>query len=159
MTMILAIDPGLSGAYAVLWPDPARCPQVASMPCIGQDVHPLGILGAIEPLLDGGPLAIVLEAQQAMPGQGVASTFRIGLNYGLLLGTLMHAASLHPGWSLHIVRAAAWKRAMRLSKDKEQSRQLALLRWPQLAPQLARKKDEARAEALLLGAYWQEEHR
>ena len=152
-TAILAIDPGLSGAWAVFRPD---CPpEVYDMPTVGKEVNPLPILEHVSAAITG-PLAIVLEQAQSMPGQGVASSFRIGENYGALRGACLMAAAMRHGWAYHAVRPAVWKKALRLSKDKEASRQRALHLWPCLSPQLSRKRDEGRAEALLLGFYWEQ---
>jgi hypothetical protein len=46
---------------------------------------------------------------------------------------------------------AAWKKVLNLSKDKEQSRKMAIERWPAHAASFSRVKDEGRAEAALLG--------
>ncbi len=47
-----------------------------------------------------------------------------------------------------------WKKAFGLVKTtKEDSRQLALELWPHLADDLARKKDEGRAEACLISRW------
>lgn len=150
---ILSIDPGLHGAWALFCD--GLLPSVDDLPLVGKHIDVL-TLGQVCEGLTGQPLAIVLEAQAAMPKQGVASSFHLGENYGLLHGALLTLASQEAAWSLHTVRPAVWKRALRLSADKERSREQAMRLWPALHPRLARKKDEGRAEALLLGHYWQQ---
>ncbi len=147
---ILAIDPGLHGAYA-LFGALGETPVVHDLPFVGNRVNPVEIVASLGVYV---VMDVVIEAQQAMPHQGVSSTFLMGQNYGMLLGTFFLHASTRPGWSIHLVRPAIWKRAMELTRDKEKSRQKALELWPSLEPQLRRKKDEGRAEALLLGEYW-----
>lgn len=150
---ILAIDPGLTGAWALL--EGAKLPTVVDMPTVGKDVNPLAITSYLTTyFFHEDLLTIVLEAQQAMPGQGVSSSFLIGKNYGLLYGALVMMSTFYSGWQVVTVTPTTWKRAMHLTKDKEHSRTLALRRWPQLHAALARKKDHGRAEALLLGEYW-----
>lgn len=146
----LSIDPGLHGAYAYTHYLPG-VPTVEDLPYIGKQINPIEIL---ERFKGHTILDVVIEAQQAMPRQGVSSTFLMGQNYGILLGAILLHASTRPGWSLHLVRPTVWKKAMGLGKDKELSRKKALALWPSLEPQLRRKKDEGRAEALLLGEYW-----
>ena len=94
----------------------------------------------------GAGLHVVIEASQAMPGQGVRSMFSTGYGYGLWLGIL---AALQVPYTP--VRPAVWKQALRLGKDKEQVRLRAQQLFP--AADLRRKKDHGWAEALLL-TYW-----
>ena len=54
------------------------------------------------------------------------------------------------------VNIVEWKNAMSLSSDKEQSRQLAIARCPELAHDLRLKKSHGKAEALLLAYYYQD---
>lgn len=142
---IIGIDPGLAGALAVL-PD-----------CLTFDTPVLGagrteyIPVAMAELLSrfqSGSMAIV-ETQQAYPKQGGVSNFRTGTGFGLWIGIL---ATL--GIPYDFVHPATWKRHFSLwGKTKEDSRLLALQLFPQALPQLQRKKDEGRAESLLLAEY------
>ena len=92
---------------------------------------------------------IVIERVGAMPKQGVSSTFKLGHGYGQILAT---AALSRTPYSL--VTPSAWKRSLNLPKDKDSARRLAIQWFPALAGSLKRKKDEHRAEALLLAMYW-----
>jgi crossover junction endodeoxyribonuclease RuvC len=99
------------------------------------------------------PRMVVLELQQAFPGQGVSSTFKLGQNYGIWL-----AAIASCGWPLTIVRPAEWKKGLGYpAKDKKEGKaySLTLARrlYPAAAGDLARVKDHNRAEALLLAHY------
>ena len=149
--LIFGIDPGLTGAIA-LWDSEAGGATVWDMPVVAKamDVH------VLHDLLHRGQgkhsLAMV-ERQQAMPGQGVSSTFRAGGNYASVLTTLTLT-----GIPFTLVSPARWKRAMGLNQDKEASRAMALQLFPYLADKLSRKKDEGRAEALLLMEYGRREH-
>ena len=90
----------------------------------------------------------MVEAVAAMPGQGVSSTFRFGQAVGAVAGV---TAAL--GLPIQWVAPGVWKRSLRLSADKEQSRQRALELWPGFASRFARKADHNRAEAALIGLY------
>ena len=60
----------------------------------------------------------VVERQQSMPKQGVASSFKTGVGYGIIIGVL--AALDIPAYFLSPTQ---WKKMLHLSKDKEVSRQ------------------------------------
>lgn len=144
----LGIDPGKTGALAVI--DPGKnFAYVVDMPeTPGELVNELALL-----IDDSYMLRAAIEKQQAMPGQGVSSTFQTGYGYGLLIGTL---ASLSIPFVE--VRASKWKSAMGLQgKDKSESRKLAQSLFP--AAELHRVRDHGRAEALLLAVWLQREER
>jgi crossover junction endodeoxyribonuclease RuvC len=75
-----------------------------------------------------------------------SSSFKFGVAFG---GAIALAERFNCPW--HMVTPQTWKKALKLSSDKQQSLDLARELWPS-AP-LARKKDNGRAEALLL-AEW-----
>jgi crossover junction endodeoxyribonuclease RuvC len=91
---------------------------------------------------------IYIERQQAMPKQGVSSTFKLGYGFGQIVTT---AALSRAPYTL--VTPNNWKRSLNLPKDKDASRRLAQQWFPMLASDLKRKKDEHRAEALLIAYY------
>jgi crossover junction endodeoxyribonuclease RuvC len=95
---------------------------------------------------DGRPARIIVERSQAMPGQGVSSTFCIGVVLGSLLAACQRIAV-----PLDLVTASAWKGAMGLGSDKAASLDKARLLFP--TAELDRKKDHNRAEALILAEY------
>ena len=136
MSAIMGIDPGLTGAIGILHVDGSVA--VEDMPRNPRDLYEL---------LREWRCRAFVEQAQAMPKQGVSSTFKTGYGYGLIIGVL---AGL--GIPYQTVTPAVWKRAMGLwGKDKEASRALARSLWPE-AP-LGRKMDHGRAEALLLAEY------
>lgn len=91
---------------------------------------------------------IYVEKQQAMPRQGVSSTFKLGLGYGQIIATCAMARAPYT-----LVTPVSWKRSMNLPKDKDAARRLAQQWFPALTERLKRKKDEHRAEALLIAMY------
>ena len=91
---------------------------------------------------------IYIERQQAMPKQGVSSTFKIGFSFGQIVTTA--ALSRTP---FTIVSPSIWKKFLGLQRDKDAARRLAQQWFPELASSLTKKKDEHRAEALLLAYY------
>jgi crossover junction endodeoxyribonuclease RuvC len=91
-----------------------------------------------------------VEKVSAMPGQGVTSMFSFGRNFGQWEGVI---AAL--GCEVHYVTPQRWKKTMLAGqpKGKEAARMRALQLFPYLVDALKRKKDDGRAEALLIGEY------
>lgn len=161
--MIIGIDPGLRGALA--WWKGGVPMDVVDMPVMTR------VVGAGN-CLDGRTLAMTLMAEadgsaithayveyvNAAPLQGrragAQSMFNFGEGYGILQGVL---AAL--GIPYTMVTPRAWKSHYKLlGKDKDASRSLCLQQFPHFASRLARKKDDGRADALLIGGYgtWME---
>ena len=155
---IVGIDPGKTGAIAVVedtWADVQDCPVFGTRSRPGE-FNPVEMWR----LLDAyNPNRIIIEQAQAMPKQGVSSTFQTGYGYGIWVGLIAaFVAEYEVPWTA--VRPAVWKRAMLAGLDKTDktvSRVAAVRMFPQLSGQLARVSDHGRAEALLIAAYGQRE--
>jgi Holliday junction resolvasome RuvABC endonuclease subunit len=104
----------------------------------------------ISQALDQQDLEIIIEAVHSMPGQGVSSSFKFGMAYGAAISIVER---FNCTW--HMVTPQRWKKALQLDSDKQKSLDLARQLWPN-AP-LLRKKDNGRAEALLLAEYLRRE--
>ena len=146
--IILGFDPGQTGAVAAF--DGERIEAVLDMPTMprlhgtGHQVDPYTLPTALLDLRHGRNASAVLEAVSAMPGQGVSSTFRFGESVGVVLGVL--GALQVP---VRMVTPTRWKRAAGLlGRDKDAARTLAIQLHPEVADQLARKKDTGRADAV-----------
>jgi len=149
MSIVVGIDPGLTGGIAFLGSS-------------GIDIHDMPVApnakGKLELDLFGlGSLLVprstnrniaILEQVHAMPGQGVSSVFRFGQGYGAL-----QMAVIGHGYEVHYVPPATWKKYFGLSKDKGVSRGMASRRFPQAAHHFTRVKDDGRAEAALIALY------
>lgn len=152
----IGIDPGLSGAVALL-PSDTDGSSIFDTPT-GSDgrktVYAVAemakIVEGIHPNTAWGCCHFVIEKQHAMPKQGVSSTFSIGYGYGLWEGIL---AAL--GIPYTVVTPQAWKGAMMAGqgREKDASRLRAQQLWPELAGHLNLKKHHGRAEALLIAEY------
>ena len=152
MTMlVLGIDPGLTGALAVL--DADGIPElVADLPVIRDRSLAWIDGGALQSILldaiRGRQCRAVVERVSAMPKQGIASAFGFGVGFGAVLATLQTLRL-----PLELVTPAVWKRALGLSSDKRASLDKARLLFPTADLSLA--KHDGRAEALLLAHYAQ----
>jgi len=137
---VIGVDPGMTGAICLLT---AIGVEVADMPVVDKQVnaHELArIIGLMKE--DAGRLQVAaVEQVHSMPGQGVASTFKFGRGYGIVLLPIIH------------VPPTLWCKAFNLTSDKEGHRARAIDLWPAQAHLFARKKDDGRADAALI-ALW-----
>lgn len=147
---ILGVDPGLSGALAVLRGSGLTTHDMPTFQIKGKQKLDLVALDVLLRNLVAfyEPELAIVEDVHSMPKQGVASSFTFGYVTGAIHAML--AARKIP---VHLVSPASWKRVMGLSRDKDASRQLASRLFPSAASQWARKKDDGRAEAALLAYY------
>ena len=94
-----------------------------------------------------GDKLVVIERVGAMPKQGVTSMFSFGRALGVVEGVVA-ALALPREW----VTPQVWQRALKLS-NPDNARQLATDRFPSFAQHFARKADEGKADAALIGLY------
>jgi len=157
--IIVGIDPGISGAVAISWPEGDY--QVADMPVMAKgkgasrvktQINPSGLANILRPTKGWAgasgemPVKVYLERIASMPGQGVASMFSMGDTFGCIRGV---CATLD--LSMEIITPQKWKKYYGLGKDKEVVRAKAIELFPDQP--LERKKDHNRAEALLIARY------
>ena len=148
--IVMGVDPGsVSAAWGVIPPDleggvtAASCGQ---LPVANRMVDARAFWRVVSVFR---PTHAVVEQVHAFPKQGVSSSFRFGMGYGLILGVLNASGSI-----LVDVTPGLWKKHFRLDSDKEKARSLAVKRFPHV--DLRRKQDAGMAEALLI-ALWHRE--
>ena len=154
----IGIDPGLTGAIGVVT-NKYDAAFVYDIPTYknkkGKSIYDyygmFKMLNGYVMVYDN--VTVSLEQQQAMPGQGVSSTFQTGVGYGAWLAFCW---ALTPNFER--VSPRVWKKALGLTNNKEESRALASKLYPMLADSLKLKKHHNRAEALLLAHYTKELH-
>lgn len=157
--MKIGIDPGLSGAIALLKDDDTLC-WVEDMPIMPEgkkmqvnEPELTRIIKETYSSLTSGHECCptcYLERVSAMPGQGVTSMFNFGVGYGIVRGVVQAL-----GIPLWFVRPVAWKRqAGILHRDKDAARTMAQHLYP--AAPLGRVKDIGRADAILIARYGSE---
>ena len=154
--MILGIDPGLTGAIALvddddivlLWDMP-----VAEKPYgRGKQVDAYGFADCVREAKQisiyqrSENLTAHVERVSAMPGQGVTSVFSFGRSAGVIDGVL--GALLIP---VVYITPQKWKKHHGLvGKPKDASRTLVIQQFPHQLDRFARKKDVGRADAVLI---------
>lgn len=151
---IIGIDPGFTGALAVIDAAAGTLVSVVDMPVYKnpkgrQELNHSLLFSLLDPGTE--QVKAVLEQVAARPGQGAPATFRFGQGYGAIEMAL--AAHSIP---VQYVTPAKWKQHFKLSKDKGVSRSLATQRFPSHAHQFAQVKDDGRAEASLIALYGKE---
>jgi hypothetical protein len=91
----------------------------------------------------------VVEAQHAMPKQGVASVFKFGTNYGLIRGVL--AALMVPA---ELIWPQAWQRVMLHNADGPDTKSRSLVSARRQFPYIQLKKSQhGRSDAILMALF------
>lgn len=157
---VLGIDPDINGAVAVLKPQHSGSPaQVYDAPnlevFIGKRVRRRLDTRSIVSLLQdlGAPAGSIAYIEQStpFPNDGKLGWWGGGFGYGLWIGTLVAS-----GFSVIPIPSMVWKKHFDLpggNSQKDGSRAVACSLFASLSPQLKRKKDHGRADALLIAAY------
>lgn len=147
----VGIDPGLSGAIAVL-DDNANLVDLSDIPVMakgkGKSVvkNQINAVALSDLMLAYMNTTAIIENVSARPGQGVSSMFSLGDSVGAIRGV---CASLK--MRSHYVTPQTWKKYYKLPSDKEYARAKAIELYPEAS--LHRKKDHGKAEAILLARY------
>jgi hypothetical protein len=133
----IGIDPGASGAIAVVFGSGNVC-------WIKNDSTEHELANWIRELALSHELAAVIEQVNAMPKQGVSSTFKFGKSFGFLIGILTAFQVPYESY-----RPQVWQKHMRcLTKgDKNVSKAAAQRLWPSV------KITHANADALLIAEF------
>jgi crossover junction endodeoxyribonuclease RuvC len=152
----IGIDPGLSGAIAVITDDTL---QIHDMPVMTVDRNgkakrqvSANELAELLNLYAGKDCHVYVERVSAMAGQGVTSVFSFGRSFGMIEGIL--AALKMP---VTFVAPATWTRAIGRSPGKDASRARAMELFPNYEYFFKRVKDDGRADAALI-AHWGRKH-
>jgi crossover junction endodeoxyribonuclease RuvC len=145
MTIVMAVDPGISGAVAFFFPMVPSRIAVDDVPVAGGEINTAELARLIR---IHRPTLAVLEKAQCMPKNGAVSMFNYGRSYGDVRGVI--GALEVP---IHFVTPATWKRHLGLSADKEECRMRAIRMFPSAAESFKLKKHHGRAEAALIALY------
>ena len=148
----IGIDPGLSGAIAIISPENLK---IFDMPIMtvernGKAKRQVSAseLAEMLYLYSGRDCHVYCERVSAMAGQGVTSVFSFGRSFGMIEGIL--AAFKLP---VTYVAPATWVKAVGRGQGKDASRARAMELFPSDQDQFKRVKDDGRADAALI-AYW-----
>ena len=154
---IIGIDPGLSGAIAVLKSN--KVLNIFDMPVMSEgkknkrQLNSALLVNLIKENIDSDEeVSVVVEQVNAMPGQGVTSMFNFGQTFVAIKGVC--AALELP---IFFVRPSKWKKHFELiNSSKDSSRTKTIEMYPKLSNQLSKKKDVNKSDAILIARYFSE---
>ena len=154
---IIGIDPGLSGAIAIL--ENNKVLNIFEMPVMSEgkkNKRQLNSAQLVKLLKDNisknEEVSVIVEQVNAMPGQGVTSMFNFGQTFGAIKG-ICAALSL----PIFFVRPSKWKKHFELiNASKDSSRTKAIEMYPLLSNDLSKKKDVNKSDAILIERYYSE---
>ena len=154
---IIGIDPGLSGAVAIL--DDLKIFDIFDMPIMSEgkknknQLNSAQLVNIIKKhILPNGETFVIVEQVSAMPGQGVTSMFNFGQTFGSIKGI---CAAL--GLPIFYVRPAKWKKHFELiNSSKDASRTKVIEMYPSISARLTKKKDVNKADAILIARYFRD---
>tara|TARA_Y100000817_G_C16397754_1_gene341876 strand:- start:4 stop:498 length:495 start_codon:yes stop_codon:yes gene_type:complete len=154
---IFGIDPGLTGALAIL--DEKKIVDVIDLPTMSDGKKNKKQLNSAhlsqyisDKILDLSNSVVVVEQVNAMPGQGVTSMFNFGQTFGAIKG--VSAALKLP---IFFVRPSKWKKHFELiNSSKDASRTKVIEMYPMMATELSKKKDVNKSDAILIARYFSE---
>ena len=154
---VIGIDPGLSGAIAIL--ENSKVLNLFDIPVMSEGKKNKKQLNSAllvsllkENIFKNEEVSVVVEQVNAMPGQGVTSMFNFGQTFGAIKG-ICAALNL----PIFFVRPSKWKKHFELiNSSKDSSRTKAIEMYPKLSNQLAKKKDVNKSDAILIARYFSE---
>ena len=154
---VIGIDPGLSGAIAVLKNN--KVLGIFDMPTMSEgkknkkQLNSAQLVNLLkENIVENEDVSVVVEQVNAMPGQGVTSMFNFGQTFGAIKGIC--AALELP---IFFVRPSKWKKHFELiNSSKDSSRTKAIEMYPKLSNQLTKKKDVNKSDAILIARFFSE---
>ena len=152
---IIGIDPGLSGAIAVM--HDKKVINMYDMPVMAEgkknkrQLNSSQLVNIIkENIHEDEETIVVVEQVNAMPGQGVTSMFNFGQTFGAIKGVC--AALKLP---IFFVRPSKWKKHFELiNSSKDASRTKVIEMYPTLSGQLAKKRDVNKSDAILIAKFY-----
>ena len=154
---IIGIDPGLSGAIAIL--ENNKVLNIFEMPVMSEGKKNKRQLNSAqlvtllkENVSTDEEIAVVVEQVNAMPGQGVTSMFNFGQTFGSIKG-ICAALNL----PIFYVRPNKWKKHFELiNSSKDASRTKVIEMYPSITTRLSKKKDVNKADAVLIARYFRD---
>ena len=153
---IIGIDPGLSGAIAIL--ENKKVLKFFDMPVMSEgkknkrQLNSAQLVNILRENINSNneEISVVVEQVNAMPGQGVTSMFNFGQTFGAIKGVCA-ALSL----PIYFVRPSKWKKHFELiNSSKDASRTKVIEMYPYLSDQLSKKKDVNKSDAILIARFY-----
>ncbi|MGM0783879.1 MAG: Holliday junction endonuclease [Pseudomonadota bacterium] len=146
--MIVGIDPGQTGGIAYI-DATSGTSHAMPMPLTSKQIDGHEIANALR----GRSIdVVILEKVHAMPKQGVSSTFKFGMGFGLVVGVCEAL-----GIPYRLVTPQAWKKVVLAGTAKDKDAAVTFVRraYPSidLTPGLKRVPHDGMADAVCLAEY------
>ena len=145
--MIIGIDPGQSGGISYIAPTGGAGGR--PMPLTGKEIDGHGVAAMLRELC---PSVVIIEKVHAMPKQGVSSTFKFGMGYGLVIGVCEAL-----GIPYRLVTPQAWKKVVLAGTTKDKDAAVSFVRraYPgvDLTPGKKRVAHDGIADAVCIAEY------
>ena len=138
--IILGVDPGVYGAMAFVAQDPGETPIVYKMPMDGSGRHGYQLSVIMDYIFDKMPDIFVIENVTRPASLVRCQGLFEGIGAALEIDT-------------YTVRPQVWKKHFGLSKNKQESIDLALELYPDLDSEITKISDDGIAEAVLIAQY------
>ncbi|MFJ5538565.1 RuvC family protein [Vreelandella titanicae] len=116
--MIIGIDPGQGGGISYIAPSGGAGGR--PMPLTGKEIDGHGVTAMLRELC---PSVVFIEKVHAMPKQGVSSTFKFGMGYGLVIGVCEAL-----GIPYRLVTPQAWKKVVLAGTTKDKDAAVSFVR-------------------------------
>jgi len=150
--LVMGIDPGLTGAIAIINVKDPRNPFIVDVfdtPTFEVNGKKQMNLQLLTTQVENHAISIrraLIEDVFVMTGkESRGSMFNFGRVFGQVEGVVSSF-----NIPLHHTKPAVWKSVLGLGRDKDHSRQMASRLFPTEAKRFEKKKDDGRAEAVLL---------
>jgi len=152
VTLFVGIDPGTSGAIALL-DECGRLLSVVPMPGFGTEPAAMDVSALLEAMGRPDELYVILEEPFANNMASAISQLNQGIGYGVLLGVVGTMGLRHER-----IKPSTWKRTLGLpmsreltyAQKKRNSRQFATRFWPDQAHNWSKTTQDGLAEAALI---------
>ncbi len=157
MNKIVGIDPGKDGFVAILLPTGEVATEATQTVPVGKtgSKRDYDIAWMVHVLAIPDIELVVIEKQQAMPQQGVSSTFSIGRGFGLWEGIVAALEKPHV-----IVHPRTWQKVMHRDVQGDNTKSRSILAASRLFPAVdlrktprCKKPHDGKADAMLLAWY------
>ena len=153
--ILIGIDPGLTGAIAIL--EGKKVLNIYEMPVMAEgkknkkQLNSAQLVALIKEYSNNNDdVVVIVEQVNAMPGQGVTSMFNFGQTFGAIKGIC--AALKLP---IFFVRPLKWKKHFELvNSSKDSSRTKAIEMYPTLSKKKKKKKDVNKSDAILIARFY-----
>ena len=156
--ILFAIDPGVNGACSI-YVD-RKLSKIFDVPTMTdgkknkKQINAAQLSKIVKQTIEDQKedISVIIERVSAMPGQGVTSMFNFGQSFGILKGI---CSAMH--LPVYYVRPAKWKKYFNLiNSEKDASRTRAIEIFPYFSSQLSKKKDNNKADAILIASFFYE---